>query len=181
MTRTLLPLLAMAACSPAVSPDSAEASPLPALAGKTILGGCRQGECGWLRIRTVEKVSAQPEGELRKMIVRRGTSHHPDGGIPEKASDARIEWDGADRPDYAFCSGSRPAYAFTDSDGTLVVHFLDLFGLGGYQMGSGSLYMRLCHGFDGLPDEKKLRALGYVAGTRSEQIEARDPEVMTRF
>ena len=60
-------------------------------------------------------------------------------------------------------------------------HFLDLFDLGGYQMGSAALYARFCHGRDGVPEAAVLRALGYAPGTRSEQVETADIAELTRF
>lgn len=172
------PLLTFAACAPAAESDTAAAN---APTGEIVLAGCRQGECSWMRLLGNEAAGTQTEGALRRIQVRRGRSVHLDGKIPSGPSEAEIEWDKADRTEYAFCSTRRPAYAFPGDDGGLIVHFLDLFDLGGYQMGSGSLYMRFCHDQPGLPDEQKLRALGYASGTRSEQVEAAGPEVMTRF
>lgn len=150
------------------------------VAGETILSGCRQGECGWLRVLRLGAPTSVPQGVLRPMQVRRGSSVHLDGKLPNRPRDARIEWEGQASMTYAFCSVRRPAYAF-ESDGSLVVHFLNLYDLGGYQYVSAQLYMRLCHGRVSLPNNAALRRLGYRPGTRSEQVEARSPEVMTRF
>ena len=170
-----LTLLVAAACAAADPGSRAEGD------GEAVLGGCRQGECGWLRVIRTESAGTFPQGELKRMLIRRGTSLHPDGDLPEQAADARIEWEAAEQSDYAFCSTQRPAYAFPDGDGGLIVHFLDLYDLGGYQMGSAKLYMRFCHGRDGLPEAEVLQGLGYRPGARSEQVEAATPEVMTRF
>lgn len=170
-----LSLFAVAACA-ATEPSSRDNE-----RGEVVLGGCRQGECGWLRVVRVEGAGTFPQGELKRMAIRRGTSLHPDGNIPERASDARIEWQAADRSEYAFCSTQRPAYAFPDEEGGLVVHFLDLHDLGGYQMGSARLYMRFCHGREGLPEAEVVQSLGYRPGTRSEQVENGTPETLTSF
>ncbi len=156
--------------------------PLPALAGRTILAGCRQGECSWMRIGDVTRVATVPQGELRRMIVERGSSIHLDGNLPERAEGTQIEWEPGTRSDYAFCSIERPAYAFED-EGGLITHYLDLYDLAGYQSVSGGLYMRLCHD---VADETALDAatlgrFGYRPGTRNEQIEGGAPEDMTRF
>jgi hypothetical protein len=182
MIRTLLaalaPALALSACAPAAENDRAAAA-VPA--GQVIQSGCRQGECAWLRLVRVEKVEARPEGELRRIVARRGRSVHLDGELPSGPSNAAIEWEEKDGAQYVFCSTRRPAFAFPGEGGGLIVHFLDLFDLGGYQMASASLYMRFCHDDAGLPDEEKLRSLGYASGTRSEQVESAGPEAMTRF
>jgi len=148
---------------------------------RTIRAGCRQGQCSWLRIARIEATEARPEGELRRVIARRGTSLHPGGAIPDSASRARIRWEGAERTEYAFCSVQRPAVAFPDEGGSLLVHFLDLFDLAGYQQSSAVVYMAICHGSDRLPDPDRLRALGYRPGTRSEQLERQPVESLTRF
>jgi hypothetical protein len=151
------------------------------LAGQTLRTGCRQGECGWLRVRNVSTVRTVPEGRLRRLVGRPGGSTHPDGAIPRSAASAKIAWQGKDKVSYAFCSTRRPAFAFEDEDGKLIVHFLDLFDLGGYQYSSAGLYMRLCHGLAEVPQARRLRALGYRAGTRSGQLESADVDAITRF
>ncbi len=159
-----------------------EGPPLPALAGQTIQAGCRQGECIWMRISEVKRVAAVPQGELRQMMATRGSSLHPDGNIPARAEDADIEWEAAPRPDYAFCSVERPAYAFAD-EGALITHYLDLYDLAGYQTSSGRLYMRLCHDIadEDVPDAATLGRFGYRPGTRNEQVEGGEPEDMAAF
>jgi hypothetical protein len=179
MFRSALALALALALSVAASAP-AEASLFPRLAGRTILTGCRQGECAWLRIASVERAGTFPQGELRRMRVRAGSSYHPDGNIPENATGVRIKWEKAERNEYAFCSRVRPAYAFPDR-GKLIVHFLDLFDPAGYQYASAGLYMRFCHGREALPSARGLRALGYRPKTRSGQVEAKDAGVMTRF
>ena len=178
MDRFILALLSALAAACTAGDDRQPETPLPALSGQTVLAGCRQGECGWLRIARLEPAGSFAQGELRRLTARRGTSLHPDGELPETARDAEIEWQ-AHRVDYAFCSVERPAYAFESDDGGWVVHFLDLFDLAGYQFGSAGLYARVCHGSDGLPPEEWLTALGYRPGTRSDQVEAPDLAAMT--
>jgi hypothetical protein len=151
------------------------------LEGRTLRTGCRQGECAWLKVRRVETVKSLAQGRLVGLTARAGTSIHLDGNIPAGPERVGIEWEKADRADYAFCSTRRPAFAFPGDHGGLVVHFLDLFDLGGYQMASASLYMRLCHGRPGLPSAGLLRSLGYRPGTRSDQVEGASVEAMTRF
>jgi len=157
----------------------------PATAGKSLEGqivrtGCRQGECAWLRVRRVETMKIVPEGRLLRIVGRRGASTHADGAIPARAP-ARTEWESADRSGYAFCSTRRPAFAFVGEDGKLLLHFLDPFDLAGYQYPSARLYMRLCHGLAEVPEPRRLRALGYRPGTRSDQVEGAGVETMTRF
>jgi hypothetical protein len=177
LAAVLAPPLSLAACAPTGTERAAATAP----AGEVIQSGCRQGECAWLRVVRVDKIETRPEGELRRIVARRGRSVHLDGNLPAGPADADIEWEAKDVEDYAFCSTRRPAFAFPGDDGGLIVHFLDLFDLGGYQMTSASLYMRFCHDQPGLPDEQKLGALGYASGTRAEQVEAAGPEVMMRF
>jgi hypothetical protein len=151
------------------------------LEGQILRTGCRQGECAWLKVRRVETVKSVRQGRLVRLTARAGTSIHLDGNIPAGPAHAGIQWERADRADYAFCSTRRPAFAFPGNHGGLIVHFLDLYDLGGYQMTSASLYMRLCHGRPGLPSAGSLRALGYRPGSRSDQVQAAGVEVMTRF
>lgn len=167
MKRTLLAVLAALTALPA-----AAQAPLPRLENQILLGGCRQGECGWLRVVGLARVSRVPQGELRRIVVRRGNSPDPGAGRP------RIAWEPGTRTDYVFCSTARPTYAF-EEDGQLIVHYLDLFDLAGYQQSSGLLYARFCHGRS--LTMRQLRALGYRPGTRSEQTEGGTPEDLTRF
>ena len=173
--RLALPLLAALAAL-----FAAPAAARPA-AGQLILSGCRQGECAWLRVLRVENAGRVPQGALVRMRVRRGSSTHLDGNLPSRPADARIEWEPGEGVSYAFCSVRRPAFAFARRGERLLVHFLDLFDLGGYQEASGRLYMRLCHGRGDVPRAAVLRRLGYRPGTRSEQVEDATPETMTRF
>lgn len=171
----------LAACTPAATGEG-KSGASAAAAGSVIRSSCRQGECAWLKVAGQETVETLPQGELRRLTARRGRSEHLDGNIPEKAPASGIEWEAADGTYYAFCSKERPAYAFPSEDGSLTVHFLDLFNLAGYQMASAGMYLRLCHGMDALPeDEKVLSGLGYRPGTRDEQIEAGSADTMTRF
>jgi hypothetical protein len=166
----------LAACT-ASATGAAEAN---AADGSIIRAGCRQGECSWLRVVRQESLHKAPQGELRRLVARRGSSVHLDGSIPEEPP-ADIGWEAAEGTYHAFCSTERPAYAFPGEEG-MTVHFLDLFDLPGYQMASAGMYLRLCHRIDALPeDEKVLRGLGYRPGTRSEQVEAAGVETMTRF
>lgn len=174
--RLALPFVALLAPLLAAAPAAAR----PA-AGQLILSGCRQGECAWLRVLRVEPAGRVPQGALVRMRVRRGSSTHLGGNLPNRPSEARIEWEPGEGVSYAFCSVRRPAFAFARSGEGLLVHFLDLFDLGGYQEASARLYMRLCHGRDAVPGPAVLRRLGYRPGMRSEQVEDATPETMTRF
>lgn len=179
----VLVILASAACSDSSAENRAPAAATSAAstADRIVQIGCRQGQCTWLKVARVETVQTLSQGELRRIVGRRGTSVHRDGKLPSSPSKAGIEWEAEEGEEYAFCSAQRPAYAFeSDSQGVLI-HFLDLFALGGYQYASARLYMRFCHGLEELPDEPALAALGYRAGTRSEQVEATGVEGMTRF
>jgi hypothetical protein len=170
--------------SPALAACAAGTGGPPAAAaegsGSIVRAGCRQGECSWLRIVRIEDVEAVPEGRLRRIVARHGTSLYPSGAVPGHPPRS-TRWAAADRSDYVFCSTVRPAYAFPDETGGLIVHFLDLHDPAGYQLGSARLYMRFCHGLDAVPVPETLRSLGYAPGTRSEQIEGARPEAMTRF
>lgn len=159
---------------------AAAISAAPPRAGETVLAGCRQGQCAWLRIAAVAPPQRFPEGVLRGIDVRRGISTHLDGALPSGPRGVRIEWDGGVHSEYAFCSARRPAYAFHGGDG-LIVHFLDPFDLAGYQYATAGLYMRLCHGLARLPSPRAMRRLGYRPGTRSEQVENGDVGTLTRF
>ncbi len=165
-------ILLAAATALTALPAIAQA-PLPRLENQVLLGGCRQGECGWLRVISMSRVSRVPQGELRRIEIRRGNSPGPGRGRP------RIAWQAQTRTDYVFCSTARPAYAFEEEDGDLIAHYLDLFDLAGYQQSSGQLYARFCHGR--ALSARQLRALGYRPGTRNEQIERGTPEDITRF
>ncbi len=162
--------------------DAPQTPPLPPLAGKTILAGCRQGECSWMRIGDVARIAKVPQGELRRMIVERGSSDHRDGSLPDSAEGVAIAWEPGTRTDYAFCSAERPAYAFED-EGGLITHYLDLYNLAGYQTASARLYMRLCHDAadEAPPEAAVLDRFGYRPGTRDDQVEGGAPEDMTRF
>ena len=175
---SLFPLTASFGCAPA---REGMRPALPGLAGRTIVAGCRQGECRWLRIAAVESLARLPEGELRRMVVRRGVSVAPGGRRRVRPDDASIEWQAGEVAEHAFCSTRRPAYAFDRDGGGLIVHFLDPFDLAGYQYVSAGLYMRLCHGRERLPGAAALRRLGYRPGTRSEQVEDATLETMTAF
>ena len=166
------------------APAPAPRTPLPDLAGSILDDGCRQGECHVTRVVRLESVSTHPQGELRRLTARGGVAtYDPMGEPPETyAEGAGVRWEAADRSDYIFCSRERPAFAFPGEDGALIVHYLDLYDLAGYQLSSARTYMRICHDaqFDG-DGSTLLRQLGYRPGTRNEQVEHGRPEDLTRF
>jgi hypothetical protein len=169
----------------AVAPAAGNAGAWPALpdlAGRILPVACRQGECVWLRVARVETVTATPRGELRRLTGRGGRSLYRDEAPEAYGASVPVRWEAEDRSSYAFCSAERPAYAFPDETGALVLHYLDLFDLGGYQMASARMYLLVCHDlpFDG-EDAAPLRSLGYRPGTRSEQVEDAAPEDLARF
>ena len=172
----LLPLIAAVAVT--LPAASTFARPRP---GQIIATSCRQGECSWLRVLSVEPGAAGPGGRLIRMTARRGSSTHADGNFPVGPRGARIVWEETDEVGYAFCSTRRPAFGFAPQGEGLIVHFLDLYELAGYQEASARLYMRLCHSRGDVPRAATLRRMGYRPGTRNEQIENAAPEAMIRF
>ena len=172
----LLLSVGLGACMTAPAPEAGGA----AAVGGVVSAGCRQGECSWRRLVRVEDVENRAEGRLRRMVARAGQSLHPDGNVPRRPPSS-IRWEAADRTDYAFCSVRRPAYAFPGDDGRLTVHFLDFHALAGYQLASAGMYMRICHALDEVPEPGVLRTMGYVPGTRNEQIEDAEVDALTRF
>ena len=161
--------------------EAATPAPLPELAGRVILSGCRQGQCAWLRFVRLERVRSLSDGELRRLVARRGFSRYGfDAEPPSEFGDGvEVAWEPADASAYAFCSTARPSYAFADEDGGLILHRLDLFDLAGYQTASATLYMRICHGRDyPWEDASALGRLGYRPGTPSEQREVASPAEM---
>jgi hypothetical protein len=156
---------------------------LPNLAGRVLQVGCRQGECVWLRVTRVGRVAANRHGELRRIVGRGGLSLYPNGIPPRGYSRAiRVRWNARDHGEFAFCSIERPAHAFPDERGRLILHYLDLFNVAGYQLSSATTYMRLCHSraFNE-EDRAVLRRLGYRPGTRHDQVEDASPEDLARF
>lgn len=174
--RRILLFLATLATLPPAAIEAARPKP-----GQVILTTCRQGECVWLRVLRVEAAGRVPQGALVRMTSRRGISIHRDGNLPSGARGTRIEWEPGSWVGYAFCSLRRPAFAVARRGEGLLVHFLDLFGLAGYQDASGRLYMRLCHGRGDVPREAVLRRLGHRPGTRNDQVEHATLETMTGF
>jgi len=155
-----------------VSAAAVAQGPLPNLAGREQLTGCRQGECAWTRFLEVTRAATIPQGELRRVRLRVATA-------PELTPRRQLRWE-EERTDHVFCSRVRPAYGFETESGGFLVHYLDLYDLAGYQMASASLYMRVCH--DRAPaGSAVLRRLGYRPGTRSEQTESEQLEALTRF
>jgi hypothetical protein len=169
--------LATTAATPPNAPDR-----LPALAGRIIRVGCRQGECGWLRIVRIEVAAANSRGELRRLIGRGGGSLYGNGHPPRAFGRAvRVQWDARDHEQYAYCSTERPGLAFPGRQGRYDLHYLDLFSPAGYQLGSATVYMRMCHDLTFVEgDTARLRRLGYRPGTRSEQIEGAAPKDLAR-
>lgn len=164
------------------APSAEARAALPDLAGRVLSVGCRQGECVWLRVARVETMSAGPHGELRRLAGREGRSLYADEAPEAYSAAVPVQWEAGDASSYAFCSTERPAYAFPDETGALILHYLDLFDLGGYQLASARMYMRICHDlpFDG-EETAPLRSLGYRPGTRSEQVEDAAPGDLARF
>jgi hypothetical protein len=137
---------------------------------------CHMGECAWSREASNEIVRTTPTGTLRKYFAFNGTSTFRDNPPSGWSPRIRIQWPARPSADYVFCSRSQPALAF-HSDGGWIAHALDLFDLYGYDTASAVIYLRACHGLDlnSRDIDKRLKALGYRPGTRSDQVEIKSP------
>ena len=146
-------------------------------AGPARLVYCHMGECSWSRKASNRVVRTTRAGTLRKYSAFDGISTFRDNPPAAWSPRIRIRWPAHPSTDYVFCSRSQPALAFY-SDGQWIAHALDLFDLYGYNTASAVIYLRACHGLDysSRDIEKKLRALGYRPGTRSEQVEIKSPD-----
>jgi hypothetical protein len=180
--RSIAALGAFIAASAAAQSTSPAWAPVHGLDGRVLLASCRQGECAWLHVSRVERVSGDRHGELRRLVGRSGTTTHGMADPPSRYSRRlRVAWEDEDRSDYVFCSREQPAYAFPDEGGRHIAHYLDLFDLAGYQYASATLYLRVCHDRALSFDAAALRRLGYRPGTRSEQVENARPEELANF
>jgi hypothetical protein len=140
---------------------------------------CHMGECSWSRAVSNQPVRTTRDGTLRKYVAFNGSSVHPDGYPDRWSPSVRIKWGKTPDTDYVFCSRRQPALAFRDDKpGHWIAHVLDLFDLYGYNTASAVIYLRACHDLDlnARDIQKRLRALGYRPGTRSEQVDIRSPE-----
>lgn len=156
---------------------AAAAAPLSAAPVRLVY--CHMGECSWSREVSNQPVRTTRGGTLRKYVEFSGMSVHPDDYPVGWSPSVRIKWDKKPDVDYVFCSRRQPALAFrNDKPGPGIAHALDLFNLAGYNTASAVTYLRACHNLDlnARDIEKRLRALGYRPGTRSEQVEIRSPE-----
>ena len=138
---------------------------------------CHMGECSWSREASNRVVRTTRAGTLRRYSAFNGTSTFRDNAPTAWSPRIRIQWPARPSTDYVFCSRSQPALAF-HSDQGWIAHALDLFDLYGYNTASAVIYVRACHGLDyySRDVEKRLKALGYRPGTRSEQVEIRSPD-----
>ena len=138
---------------------------------------CRQMECSWSRPVSNVAIRSTAAGTLRKVTAFRGTSTYRDDAPSGFDKSIAIEWHRPAAVQYAFCSRSRPAFAFR-SGKRWIAHALDLFDLPGYQVSSAVSYLRACHGvdYDRVDVDGLLRRLGYRPGARSDQVEIDRPE-----
>ncbi|HEX8124778.1 MAG TPA: hypothetical protein VF548_04280 [Allosphingosinicella sp.] len=138
---------------------------------------CRQMECSWSRPVSNVAIRSTAAGTLRKVTAFRGTSTYRDDAPSGFDKSIAIEWHRPAAVQYAFCSRSRPAFAFR-SGKRWIAHALDLFDLPGYHAASAVSYLRACHGvdYDRVDVDDMLRRLGYRTGTRSDQVEIKRPE-----
>jgi hypothetical protein len=153
-------LLALTALVSVATPDP---FPAPRTPTPVLRISCRQGECQWQQIKTIERVRAGRE-MLRKVTSRTGSSTYSVYKNPPAWSrKLRIAWQKAPSIDYVLCSKRRPATAFWDKDERKwIVTSLDLTGLGGYQYAAATLYMKVCHNLGpGRWSERRNPRLGY--------------------
>lgn len=123
---------------------------------------CRQGECQWRQIRSIERVRGTADEALRKVTSRSGSSTHSVYGKPPSRPPANLAWDAEPAVDYVRCSKRRPATGFRSDGGEWVLTRLKLTDLAGYQYSAANLYLQVCHGIaPGKWTEKQVAKLGY--------------------
>ncbi|RYY25597.1 MAG: hypothetical protein EOP62_13340 [Sphingomonadales bacterium] len=151
----------------AIAPDP---FPAPKTPTAVLQISCRQGECAWQQIRSIERVSSDGGEVLRKLTSRAGTSTHGVRRNPPAhySPRLRIDWERAPKQEHVLCSKRRPTMVF-ESDGEFVVTRLGLADLGGYEYAGAALYMQVCHNLaPGRWNEKQIAKLGY-GGKRGQQ------------
>lgn len=142
---------------------AADPFPAPKTPTAVLRISCRQGECAWQQIKSIERVRSGKGEVLRKLTSRAGMSTHGAFGDPPRrySPRLRVKWEAAPRIEYVLCSKLRPTVIFP-SDGEFVVHRLGLTNLGSYEYASATLYMQVCHNI--APDrwsEKQAGKMGY--------------------
>lgn len=144
----------------ALAPDP---FPAPKTPTAVLQMSCRQGECFWQQIRSIERVRGDNGEVLRKLSGRAGTSTHGVQRDPplRYSPRIRIDWEQAPRHEYVLCSKRRPTTVF-ESDGEFLVTRLGLSDLGGYEYAAATLYMQVCHNIaPGRWSEKQMPKMGY--------------------
>jgi hypothetical protein len=173
------PLAANAATANAIAPAAAPA-PAPA-AGTAEIGRCHMDECSWSIIESRTPVRSDAAGSLYLLSVLGGTSTHPGGDYPDDSRHVRIVWNAAPHEVFVFCSRRLPAVILPDR-GRLQVDALDFVtGPFGYQEGSASLYVRICHPGDDWASNGFAARFGYQAREEAPDISLERPEDIFRF
>jgi hypothetical protein len=129
---------------------------------------CRQGECYWEQIKTIEDVRSDKGEVLKKVTSRTGSSFYSTEKLeaPEAYDKSiKVDWDAAPRTAYVLCSKTRPTEARWDlEEETHLVTTLDVVNPGGYEVSGTNFYLQVCHGIaPGSASEEQVKRLGYGA------------------
>jgi hypothetical protein len=129
---------------------------------------CRQGECNWEQITSIEILRNSKGEVLKKVVSRRGTSLYDTDGpaidVPEGYDKSiEINWEPDPRTEFVLCSKTRPTEAGWDKDEeTHLITTLNVISPAGYEMSGVTYYMQICHNLaPGKWSADDLRRLGY--------------------
>ena len=169
------------AAPPAAASEKARPPAAPTAQGRPEIGRCHMGDCSWSVILAREPVRRSASGQLVKLTLRGGTSHHEDEDYPSDSRGVRIEWNSEPHEVFIFCSRVLPTVILA-VDGGYQADVLDFVsGPPPALESSANLYARVCHDGADWSGSNYARRFGYQVPSDEFEVELQRPEDIFLF
>lgn len=164
---------ALAGCA---TTGSESASAVEPIVGPIREGRCHMNGCSWFQVQSFDLVRETERGALLRVVMREGSSMHPNGNYPRRPRASSIQWAPESQTAYFMCSTRYPAIVFEGEAGGWTGYRLDLTQSAGATTFIHNQYRAICHTDGALDAEGAAARLGYTRYDGEMEISVARPE-----